>query len=173
VNKVKVFLQNLLLKIEPFFVKAGDKGMTALWCGVFSLILFLLFILSAGPRTKLLEAEVNKALEQSGDGRSLSAPITPWRMDGIAMQIGPWWTMRGSENLAVVFPVIRDGIFAPFLAIISTNGTIEFIPLTRNAAVLNDRLSPGIRDIYTRRLHKAAEKVIQGKAAKEGREHGR
>lgn len=167
-NKLNAFLQKIFLKIEFFVAKAGDKGLVLLWCCVFSLILLLLFLLSAGPRTRLLENEVNKALLQKGDSRSLDAPITPWLMDGSAMQLGSWWTIRGSENIAVVFPVIRDGIFAPFLAIIGTNGTIELIPLTRNAAVLHERLAPGIMDFYTSRLQRAAEKVFQGKSAKEG-----
>ena len=165
----RVVLQKLFLKIEFFAVKAADKGLSLLWCGVFSLILLLLFLLSAGPRTRLLENEVNKALLQRGDSRSLEVPITSWRMDGSAMQLGSWWTMRGSENIAVVFPVIRDGIFAPFLAIIGTNGTIEPVPLTRNAAALYDRLAPVIIDFYINRLQRAAEKVFQGKSAKEGR----
>jgi hypothetical protein len=166
VTKAKDFLQTALLKIEPFFVKAGDKGMALLWCGIFSLALLLLFVLSSGARTKLLETEVNRVLEQNGYGRSLGVPVTPWRMDGPAMQLGPWWTMRGSESLAVVFPVIRDGIYAPFLGIIATNGAVEFVPLSRNAAVLYERLAPGIMDVYVRRLHLAAEKVTQGRSAK-------
>ncbi|MDR1468500.1 MAG: hypothetical protein LBT00_04340 [Spirochaetaceae bacterium] len=172
-NKVNAFLQKISLKIEVFAVKAGDKGLTLLWCGIFSLIVLLLFLLSAGPRTRLLENEVNKALLQRGDGRSLNAPITPWRMDGSAMQLGSWWTLNGSESIAVAFPVIRDGIFAPFLAIIGTNGAIELVPLTRNAAALHERLAPGVMDFYTSRLQRAAEKVIQGKNAKEGRGNAR
>jgi hypothetical protein len=165
-TKAKDFLQTALFKIEAIFIKAGDRGMALLWCGIFSLALFLLFILSSGVRTKLLETEVNRVLEQNGYGRSLGDPVTPWRMDGPAMQLGSWWTMRGSENLAVVFPVIRDGVYAPFLGIIAANEAVEFIPLSRNAAVLHERLVPGIMDVYTRRLRLAAEKVIQGKNAK-------
>lgn len=165
-NKAKNFLQSALLKMEPFFVKAGDKGMSLMWCGLFSLILFLLFILSSGMRTKLLEKEVNTVLEQNGYMRSLGVPVRPWRMDGSAMQLGSWWTMRENESLAVVFPVIHDGIYAPFLGIIAANGAIEFVPLSRNAAVLYERLAPGIMNIYARRLHLAAEKVVHGKNAK-------
>jgi hypothetical protein len=173
VNKINVFLQNVRLRTEAVVVNAGDKGLALIWCGILSLMVLLLFLLSANPRARLLENEVNKALLQKGDDRSLGDPITPWRMDGPAMQIGSWWTLNGSEHIAVVFPVIRDGIFAPFLAIIGTTGTrltgtIELIPLTRNAAELHERLAPGIMDFYTNRLQRGAEKVIQGRNAKEG-----
>jgi hypothetical protein len=173
VSKVNAFLQNMRLRIEAFLVNSDDKGLALAWCGIFSLILLLVFLLSADVRTRLMENEVNKALLQKGDNRSLDAPITPWLMDGTAMQLGSWWTLSGSETIAVVFPVIRDGIFAPFLAIIETTGVettgaIELIPLTRNAAALHERLAPGVMDFYTNRLQKAAEKVMQGKNTKEG-----
>jgi hypothetical protein len=170
-NKSKDFLKTALLKIEPFFVKAGDKGMALLWSGAFSLMLLLLFVLSSGVRTRLLETEVNRVLELSGSDRSLGSPLTSWRMDGAAMQLGSWWTMHGGDNLAVVFPVIRDGIYAPFLGIIAPNGTIEFVPLSKNAAALYKRLPPGIMDVYTRRLHLAAEKVSLGIMRAEERGH--
>jgi hypothetical protein len=173
VNKVNVFLQNMRLRIESFLVNISDKGLALAWCGIFSLILLLLFLLSSESRSRFLENEVNKALLQEGDNRSLDAPITPWLMDGSAMQIGSWWTLSGSEHIAVVFPVIRDGVFAPFLAIIGTTGTFELIPLTKNAAALRERLAPGIMDFYTSRLQRAAEKVIQGKNAKEGWDNAR
>jgi hypothetical protein len=161
VNKIQKFLQTASSEMVPFFVKAGDKGMALLWCGVLSLILFLLFILTANVHTNLLEIEVNRALAQNGYGRSLGTAISPWRQDGTAMQLGSWWTMRGSGSLAVVFPVIRDGIYTPFLGIIATDGSIEFIPLSKNAEALYKRLPPGIIDVYSRRLHLAAEKVTK------------
>lgn len=170
-NSAKEFQKAALFKIEPVFVKAGDKGMTLLWCGIFSLMLFLLFLLSGGLRTRLLETEVNRVLAQNGSSRSLGAPIMPWRMDGAAMQLGSWWTMRESENLAVVFPVVRDGIYTPFLGIIAANGTVEFVPLSRNAEALYKRLSPGIMDVYSRRLNLAAEKVAQGKTRTQERQN--
>lgn len=173
VNKVDVLLQKISLNIEAFVVRIGDKGLVLLWCGIFSLGLLLLFGLSAGPRARVLENEVNEALLQKGDGRSLDAPITPWLMDGSAMQLGSWWTLSGSESIAVVFPVIHDGILAPFLAIIGTNGTIELIPLTKTAATLRERFAPGIMDFYISRLQRSAEKVSRGKNAKEGRGNAR
>jgi hypothetical protein len=172
VNKANVFLQ-ARLRIEAFFVNSGSRGLALAWCGTFSLLLLLLFLLSSGFRARLLENEVNKALLQKGDDRTLDAPITPWGMDGAAMQLGSWWTLNGNKSVAVVFPVIRDGIFAPFLAIMGTTGTgitgtFELIPLTKNAAALHERLAPGVMDFYTSRLQRAAEKVVQGKTAKEG-----
>jgi hypothetical protein len=166
-SNAHAFLQKISLGIETFLVKAGNKGLALLWCGVFSLIVLLLFLLSSGPRTRLMENEVNKALEQKGDSKRLEAPIMPWQMDGPAMQLGSWWTISGSESIAVVFPVIRDGIFTPFLAIIGTTGTIELIPLTKNAATLYGRLAPSIIGFYTGRLQRAAEKVFQEKNTKE------
>jgi hypothetical protein len=173
-RKGGVFLQRISQRIDNFVSNTGDRGLALFWCGVFSLMVLLLFLLSAGFRLRLMENEVNKALLQQGINRSVDAPITPWRMDGPAMQLGSWWTMRGSENIAVAFLVIRDGIFAPFLAIIGVTGTgatgtIELIPLTKNAAAIHERLAPGVVDFYTSRLQRAAEKVIQGKTAKEGR----
>jgi hypothetical protein len=163
VNKIKEFLQKVLRELESFFIKAGDKGIAALWGGVLSLIVLLVFALSANMRVKLLETEVNKVLALNGAGKVLDAPIPPWRMDGQAMQFGSWWTMRGSESVAVVFPVMRDGIYSPFLGIMGGNGTIEFVPLSGNAKVLYERIAPGIMDVYTRRFRSAAEKIIQGK----------
>ncbi|MDR1095153.1 MAG: hypothetical protein LBL31_02055 [Spirochaetaceae bacterium] len=170
-SKANEFLKAALHKIESFFIKAGDRGIALLWCGVFSLILFLVFVLSSGVRTRLMETQVNNVLAQNGYSRSLGAPVTPWLKDGAAMQFGSWWTMRDSESLAVVFPVIRDGIYSPFLGIIAANGTVEFVPLSRNAEVLYERLMPGTMDVYTRRLHLAAEKVVQGRIRAEGREN--
>jgi hypothetical protein len=48
------------------------------------------------------------------------------------------------------------------------------LPLSKNAAVLYERLAPGGMDVYSRRLNLAAEKVMQGKAIGEmkGRENG-
>jgi hypothetical protein len=171
VSKVNEFRTTVLHTIESFFVKVGDKGMTLIWCGIFSLILFLVFVLSAGARTRLLETQVNNVLEQNGYVKGLGTSIAPWLMDGAAMQFGSWWTMRDSESLAVVFPVIRDGIYAPFLGIIAADGTVEFVPLSRNAEVLYKRLLPGMMDVYSRRLHIAAEKVVMGKARMERREN--
>jgi hypothetical protein len=171
VNQSKKFLKTALHKIEVFFVKAGDRGVALLWCGVFSLILFLVFILSIGTRTRLMENEVNRVLAQNGYAKSLGAPIMPWLMNGTATQLGLWWNMRESENLAVVFPVIRDGIYSPFLGIIAADETIEFVPLSKNAVALHKRLSPEVMGIYSRRLNLAAKKVLQGKKRAEGREN--
>ncbi|MDR1230714.1 MAG: hypothetical protein LBK61_04865 [Spirochaetaceae bacterium] len=151
-------------------MRAGDRGIALLWCGIFSLILLLVFILSIGTRARLMENEVNRVLAQNGYNRSLGAPVMPWLADGAAMQTGMWWTMHDSESLAVVFPVIRDGMYSPFLGIIAVDGTIEFVPLSRNAEVLYERLVPGVMDVYSRRLHLAAEKVAQGRARAERRE---
>jgi hypothetical protein len=172
-NKVKAFLQKVFIGIESFVVKAGEKGLALLWCGIFSLILLLVFLLSTDARTVLMENEVNKVLEQKGDSKRLGDPIAPWQMDGSAMQLGSWWTVSGSKTIAVAFPVIRDGIFTSFLALIGTNGTIELIPLTKNAAALYERLAPSTIDFYTGRLQRAAEKVFEGKKAKEERGNAR
>jgi hypothetical protein len=149
-------------KIETFFIKTGEKGIAALWCGFFSLVLVLLFALSSQARARTLETTVNNELARISHEKKLSGYIVPWLLQGEAAQLGSWWRIDGDNgSLAVVFPVISNGIFAPYLGIIDTGGAAEFIPLSRNAAVLYERLSGKIPDVYIRRLQSAAVKVTE------------
>jgi hypothetical protein len=172
-SKSKLFslLRTVSQRVKSFFVHAGGGTLTALWFSVISLFLLLLFLFTSSLRAKITGEKINVYLSENGSGRILTAPVSAWGMSGEAISLGSWWIL-GRENevdktetYGVIFTVLQNGVFAPFLGIALDNGDAELIPLTKSAKTMGARLTPGMLDIYKRRVSIAAKKVIERRSA--------
>jgi hypothetical protein len=73
------------------------------------------------------------------------------------MQAGSWFTLVNSDDRAVVFPLMADGILSSFVAMVSPEGKVySLLPLGTHAARLITRLPQGTVATYIHRIEESA-----------------
>jgi hypothetical protein len=143
-------------KKTKFFIKnLSETSVFAIWMAVFTLASALLWGLTAGLRNDITANMANKILADSGEERRIAQAVPAWHIPGNITQFGIWFTMTSQEN-AVIFPYIAEGIFSPCLAIIGNDGKLKLIPLTVNADRVISRGNPGHLRVLTERIEKNA-----------------
>ena len=148
-------------RIPVFFREMNDDTIFAIWIAAVILVGSLVWGLSAGPRTAKMAAFVNRTLTEIGDSRSLSEPVSAWRLPGSASAAGSWFIMS-SRELALVCSIFYGGVFSPCLAVFNTSGKIDsFVPLSRGAVVSMERGSPGYIRVQLEHIEKTAALVIK------------
>jgi hypothetical protein len=162
---IKTFFKTL----RTLFLAKRDRNIIITWITGTLLVLSLVYLLFQNIQTKILINNINEILTENGYNWELEEKISPWGLSGTVTNVGTWFYLRGSKNPAVLFPVIRDGVFTPFLGIVTAND-VELAPLTRNAAVAQDRLFLGMQEVYLRRIKSASEKIAVALEAKKTRE---
>jgi hypothetical protein len=162
------FFLRAFKRIKVFIVGLGDRGVLAGWIAGLLVLTIVPWALTENYRNQVLEKEINAVLSKNEKTLHLDRKITPWKMPGSAMQAGTWWTMHGSENFAVMFPVMEDGVFSPFIAIINEQNTVEmFLPMTLQGKSVLKKLKVNVKNIYTRRLETSAAILRQAVLPKE------
>jgi hypothetical protein len=146
----------LLKNTERFIKNLNETSVFAIWMAVFTLASALLWGFTAGLRNDITANMVNKILADSGEERRIAQAVPAWHIPGNITQFGTWFTMTSQEN-AVIFSYIAEGIFSPCLAIIGKDGKLKFIPLTVNADRVVSRGNPGYLRALTERIEKNAE----------------
>jgi hypothetical protein len=128
-------------------------GIFAGWTFGLMLICALLWGLTQPVRNNALLNSVNKVLAQRGEATLLEKPLPSWRMPGLAAQAGTWFTIANSPEWAVVFTVVSEGVFSPFLTLVSQDGKAgRLIPLSLHGEAMAQRLPDGQFHIYVRRI---------------------
>jgi hypothetical protein len=128
-------------------------GIGIAWIGGILLLGILLWLLTQPVRQGVIIRSVNRILAASGESRRLEAALSPWGMPGRAVQGGQWFSLAGSGDRALIFPVVSDGVLASCLAVLSPEGRIRtLIPLSGHARRIFPRIPPGVLGLYTRRI---------------------
>ncbi|MDR2865328.1 MAG: hypothetical protein LBV68_06960 [Spirochaetaceae bacterium] len=146
----------ILSPLSNFFARLNTKWIFVLWFCLFFVFSVLLWGLSTSLRTDAEIKTANKILTESRETRKIREVLSPWLLPGKVTQAGNWYVLN-DNNIALIFSVPIDGIFAPFLAIFDDKNTIDKIyPLSRTASRYAEKTSPGILDIWTARITRAA-----------------
>ena len=125
------------------------------WIAAMLVIAGVCWVLTQPVRNRFLVRAVNRVLAQSGDSRRLTGPVLSGGRGSLLS--GSWFAMTGGgSDRAFVFSFIGDGAFFPCAAIITQDGKVrEFVPLNSYGERALKRVSPGILNIYTRRIEGA------------------
>ena len=138
------------------------KNMAILLAWVFTILILAgaFWIFTQPLRTRVLVNAVNRVFVQSGDSWRL-AELTAQGGTGLFGMVS-WFTVTGSltenagttgETRIVIFPFIGEGTFFPCAAVVNPEGRVEeFIPLNNHGKRVMSRISPGILEIYARRI---------------------
>jgi len=144
-----------------FFIKdtapLKDAAIFAGWIAGIILIAGLAWFFTQPVRDRLMISAVNTALEQSGDPRRLASVLPAAEQPPGASRMGLWFTMTApglpAGTQVFVFAFIAEGVFFPCAAVVSPQGAVqEFIPLSVHGERALRRISPGILEVYSRRI---------------------
>jgi hypothetical protein len=128
-------------------------GIFAAWIGGIILLGSLLWFLTQPVRQGMIIRSVNRILAAAGEPLRLEAALSPWGMPGRATQLGLWFSLTGSGERGLLFPVASDGAFASCLAVLSPEGRLRtLIPLSGHAQRIFPLIPPGVLGLYTRRI---------------------
>lgn len=124
------------------------------WIGGLILAGCLCWALTGSLRAERLRESVNILWTRAGDTRRLEAAIPAASLEPRAARLGSWFTLNNGKR-ALVFTFFADGTFFPCAAIINTGArekVEELIALTANGIGPLDRVSPGLKQLYIRRI---------------------
>ena len=142
--------------------KLKDTMLLAGWILAILIIAGSTWAITQPVRNRFLIRAVNRVLEQSGDLRRLESRI-PSGYGGSFIS-GTWYTITlarqsassQSGERAFLFSFIGEGTFFPCAAIVNVDGkVVEFIPLNGHGERIMAQISPGILNLYTRRIEGA------------------
>ncbi|MDR1031306.1 MAG: hypothetical protein LBL76_10610 [Treponema sp.] len=106
-------------------------------------------------RSTILLQTVNQVLESIQDSRRLEELI-PHPVSWGRIPWGSWYTLVDSEDRAVVFSVMNQGIFIPCMAVVSasTGKVVDdtILPLTKQPEQTLKQIPRGIITSYIRRI---------------------
>ncbi|MDR2795108.1 MAG: hypothetical protein LBB47_00175 [Spirochaetaceae bacterium] len=149
-------IDRIFAVVKNFIKNLSETSIFAIWVAMLMLAGVLVWGLTTGLRNDIMAKTVNKILDESGEERKVVAAISTWHIPGSVTQFGTWYTMTSREN-AVLFSIIIEGIFSPYLAIINDDGGLSaLIPLTVNADRAVSRMNPGYLNIWIDRIEKNA-----------------
>ena len=127
------------------------------WIAGLLLISGFCWFLSRPLRVNFLMSSINNAFTQSGDTRRLTESVTAGSLSPGLERLGTWYNLN-TGNKAIVFTLIADGIFMPCMAVLDSVGKVqEIIPLSSNGSRMLTRISPGIIQLYIRRIEDVYE----------------
>ena len=132
--------------------KLKDTSILIAW--IFGLILIscLCWVLSKPVRTDFLRRSINNALIYSANSQQLGQALPPGSLNPGLEHLGVWYALDNGSK-AVIFSIIADGIFLPCAVIVNTNGKVqELIPLSSSGRKILNRISPGIIQLYIKRI---------------------
>ncbi|GHV75614.1 hypothetical protein AGMMS49942_04350 [Spirochaetia bacterium] len=127
------------------------------WLAGLFLIAGLAWFLSRPVRADISMRNINTVLKNARELRQLEAPLAdksiPRLKAAKAAQLGTWYSLHNSEDRAVVFSIMTDGILAPYLLFVSPRGEMgEPIPLGAHSAQMLERLPREVLQTYRKRL---------------------
>ncbi|MDR1596478.1 MAG: hypothetical protein LBR99_02115 [Treponema sp.] len=159
-----------MLRADSKWVSERLKGLGIFlgWIAGLFLVAGLAWFLTRPVRIRILIRNVNNSLRIAKEVRQLDAPfaadksIPRWKA-AKAAQLGSWYSLGNSEDRAVIFSIMVEGLLVPYVVFISPRGDIEYpIPLGAHSAQILDRLAPEVLQIYMDRLA-AGEALLREK----------
>lgn len=138
-----------------------DTAILAGWIAGLLILAGLMWVLTQPVRNRFLVRAVNEVLEQRGDSRRVE--VMSGSPPAGYFGMGSWYTMTpdparsgasDSERTRVfIFSFLGGGSFFPCAAVMTPEGRVgEFIPLNSYGVRMLSRISPGIVNIYARRI---------------------
>jgi hypothetical protein len=153
--KIQINSSTVSAVVRAIIGALNPKSIFVLWLAGFLLAAVLFTVLTGGVRANAEIKTANIILERGGEERRIKALISEWVMPGRAMQAGSWFELS-DNNLALIFTVPVDGIFAPFLAVFNAEYTIDKIyPLSKTAEYVA-KTNSAFLDVWTVRITAAA-----------------
>jgi hypothetical protein len=144
---------NFMEKLKNLPPGLRTLGIFAAWVGGIMLLGGLLWFLTQPVRHGAIIRSANRILAASGEPRRLETVLSPWRKPGRATQLGLWFSLAGSGERALIFPVVSDGVLASCLAVLSPEGRIRtLIPLSGHARRVFAFIPSGVLGLYARRI---------------------
>ncbi|MDR3171702.1 MAG: hypothetical protein LBU17_08775 [Treponema sp.] len=137
-----------------------DMGILIGWIAGLILIGCLLWFFTQPIRIQILWSSLARVWQE--DSRRLDAPIPRGGLPEGVLSLGTWYTLVDSENRALVFSIMADGMQAPCIAVVSPTGTVvegDLIPVNRYSKQILEQLPRGIRNIYLRRIEAEAARL--------------
>ena len=136
---------------DPLVLRLKDTIILISWIGGLILIGGLSWFLTRSLRADLLQNAVNRALAEANDSRRLEASVPPGTSFG---RMGHWYSLKeDSGRKFLIFTLMADQTVLPCAAQINSRGKVEeIIPLAVRGSILMDRISPGLVDLYKRRI---------------------
>ncbi|MDR2073560.1 MAG: hypothetical protein LBP60_09040 [Spirochaetaceae bacterium] len=138
--------------------KLKELGIFLGWIAGLFLIGGLAWFLTLPVRRRILIRNVNNSLRTAKEVRQLEAPFAadkpvPRWQAAKAAQLGSWYSLSNSEDRAVIFSIMVEGLLAPYVVFVSPQGDIGYpIPLGAHSAQILDRLAPEVLQTYIDRL---------------------
>jgi hypothetical protein len=113
----------------------------------------LLWSLTQPLRDRLLMKAVNRVFTSQGETRLIGGSIPPPR--GGERLFGTWYSLIDDSRNLFVFPVMSDGILAPYAAFVDGGGKVEdVVPLSFHAEQFMPRFRRELMGIYVRRIER-------------------
>ena len=132
--------------------KLKDTSILLAWIAGLIIISCLCWVLSRSLRADFLQRSINRALTYTDDSRQLGAALAPGTLKPKLERLGFWYDL-GDDSRVIVFTIIADGLFLPCAAVVDSGGKVEeIIPLSGSGNKLLNRISPGILQLYIRRI---------------------
>jgi hypothetical protein len=139
-----------------------DLGIFIGWIVGILLLGGVLWFFTQSVRTGILLTHVNQALVSIGDSRQLDEAVTASGFRKSMFPLGTWYTLKYSENRALVFSIMTDGILLPCVAVVSASGTVDaVIPLTSYSKQIVQQLAPERIKIYRQRIERIESQRIK------------
>jgi hypothetical protein len=137
--------------------KLKEAGIFLAWLAGLFLIAGFAWFLSRPVRTGASIRNINTALRTAGEFRQLDAPLVdksiPRLKKAKASQLGTWYSLQNSDDRAVVFSIMTEGILVPYLLFVSPKGQAgPPIPLGAHSALMLERLPREVLQTYSNRL---------------------
>ena len=160
-NEKKNQLLGILgINLDTMIPKLKDTAIFAGWIAGLILIASLCWFLTGPVRNSFLLSSVNRVLEQSGYEFRLGTPVS---VSGIRGGLGTWFTLRDAPGMysstsgkIYIFMMSGGGAFFPCAALVYSDGLVDqFVPLNSLGKRIMEQLSPGVLNIYARRIEGA------------------
>ena len=124
--------------------KLKEAGVLLAWIVGLFLIAGLAWFFTRPLRTGMMIRNINTVLRNSQEFRQLEGRVK-------ADRGGTWYSVRNSEDRALIFSIMTDGILAPYLLFVSPQGEMARpIPLGIHSARMQERLPPEVLQILLR-----------------------
>jgi hypothetical protein len=137
--------------------KLKEAGIFLGWIAALFLLAGLAWFFSRPVRTGIIIQNVNTSLRAAREFRQLEAPLAdksvPRLKASKAAQLGSWYSLSNSDDRAVIFSIMVEGILAPYVIFVSPQGAMgQPIPLGAHSTRILERLPKGVLKTYINRL---------------------
>jgi hypothetical protein len=140
---------------KVFLRELKDRSLFIGWIAGLVILGVLVWTLSRSFLTNDLMRSVNRSME--ADGNAMRVSVTKSLPPFKHAPLGIWYSIRGSNDLLFVFTVFQNGVLSVYGARLTPEYRIsEIIPVSAHSRQTFTRLSPGIIEIFTRRIESAA-----------------